>query len=417
MLRSPAAFSNSALDSSSNSLSVILMGMAVKIAICAVASVFLLCSAPVFSQQLETHSRQAQEYLRSNRPDLAIGEFKAILALDPNNMNARSGLGTLLYFQGDYANAVVELRAVVKSQPSLWKMITLLGMCERRVGHVAAARANLEKAFPQLTEEKLRVQAGMELIEIYYASRDLDKAADVVSVMRRLKPEDAAILFTAHRIYSEQADEARLGIAMLAPKSAWMHQLMAQEMLAQGNNDGAITHYREALKIDDRLPGLHFELAEVLSSSASAADREQAEKEYQLALAQNPLDEKAECSLGRLAFGRADLKGAYARYSRALELQPDDAEANLGLGKILLSQNQPQKAQPLMEKAVRLDPSDAAAHYRLGSLYRQMGRLDDARREIDEFQRLKGMKERLRDVYKEMRVQSKPEPVEPDIPH
>jgi tetratricopeptide (TPR) repeat protein len=392
------------------------MGMAVKIAICAAAvSVFLLCSQPVFSQQMETHSRQAQEYLRTNRPDLAIGEFKAILALDPNNINARSALGTLLYFQGDYTNAVVELRAVVKSQPSLWKMVTLLGMCERRVGHLAAARADLEKAFPQLTEEKLRVEAGMELIEIYYASRDLDKAADVVSVLRRLKPEDAAILFTAHRIYSEQADEARLGIVMLAPKSAWMHQLMAQEMLAQGNNEGAIMHYREALKIDDRLPGLHFELAEVLSSSASSADREQAEKEYQAALAQNPLDEKAECSLGRIAFGRADLKGAYARYSRALELQPDDAEANLGLGKILLSQNQPQKAQPLMEKAVRLDPSDAAAHYRLGSLYRQMGRADDARREIDEFQRLKEMKERLRDVYKEMRVQSKPERAEPDI--
>ncbi|HEY1948658.1 MAG TPA: tetratricopeptide repeat protein [Bryobacteraceae bacterium] len=390
--------------------------MAVKIAICAAASVFLLCSAPVFSQQLETHSRQAQEYLRTNRPDLAIGEFKAILALDPNNMNARSALGTLLYFQGDYTNAVVELRAVVKSQPSLWKMVTLLGMCERRVGRVAAARADLEKAFPQLTDEKLRVQAGMELIEIYYASRDLDKAADVVSALRRLKPEDAAILFTAHRIYSEQADEARLSIAMLAPKSAWMHQLMAQEMVAQGNNEGAITHYREALKIDDRLPGLHFELAEVLSGSASPAEREQAEKEYQAALAQNPLDEKAECSLGRIAFGRADLKGAYAHYSRALELQPDDAEANLGLGKILLSQNQPQKAQPLIEKAVRLDPSDAVAHYRLGSLYRQMGRADDARREIDEFQRLKEMKERLRDVYKEMRLQSKPEPVETDIP-
>jgi len=399
------------------------MGMAVKIVAYALASVILLRGLPALSQsastsqQLQTHARQAQEFLRTNQPDLAITEYKAILKLDPNNLDARSGLGTLLYFRGDYAKAVVELRAVVKSQPALWKMVTLLGMCERRVGHVADARADLEKAFPQLTEEKLRVQTGMELVEIYYASRDLDKAADIVSILRRLKPEDAAILFTAHRIYSEQADEAKLGIAMLAPKSAWMHQLLAQEMLAQGNNEAAIAHYREALKVDDRLPGLHFELGELLRSSSVPAEKEQAEQEYLAALSQSPLDEKSECRLGKIALARSDLKSAYAHYSRALELQPDDPEANLGVGKILLSMNQPQKAQPLMEKAVRLDPSDAVAHYRLGSLYRQMGRPDDARREIAEFQRLKEMKERLKDLYKELRLQSKAESLDADLPH
>ncbi|HTF68152.1 MAG TPA: tetratricopeptide repeat protein, partial [Edaphobacter sp.] len=138
------------------------MGMAVKIVAYALASVILLRGLPALSQsastsqQLQTHARQAQEFLRTNQPDLAITEYKAILKLDPNNLDARSGLGTLLYFRGDYAKAVVELRAVVKSQPALWKMVTLLGMCERRVGHVADARADLEKAFPQLTEEKLR---------------------------------------------------------------------------------------------------------------------------------------------------------------------------------------------------------------------------------------------------------------------
>ena len=395
--------------------------MAVKVLAYAIASV-LVCGLPAFAQsassarQLQTHSRQAQDYLKTNRPDLAIGEFRAILALDPNNSNARSGLGTLLYFQGDYANAAVELRAVVKTQPAMWRMVTLLGMCERRLGNTAAARNDLEKAFPKLTEDKLRVETGLELIEIYYASRDLDKAAEVVSILRRIKPEDPAILFTAHRIYSEQADEARLGVAMLAPNSAWMHQLMAQEMLAQGNSEGAISHYREALKLDNRLPGLHFELAEVLGTSASPSDKEAAEREYEAAVVQSPLDEKSECGLGRIALARNDVKAAQAHYTRALKLQPDDPDANLGLGKVMLSLNEPQKALPLLEKSIRLEPDDATAHYRLGSLYRQLGRVDESKREIEEFQRLKEMKERLRDLYKEMRLQTKPLPTEPDIP-
>ena len=396
--------------------------MAVKALVCAVV-VLVVCGYPCFaqpassSQQIQLHSQQAQEFLRVNRPDLAIGEFRAVLALDPANVPAQGNLGTLLYFRGEYEEAAQDLRAVLKQQPSLWRTEMLLGMCEKRLGNPAAARAHLEEAFPKLQEEKLRVQDGMELIEIYYATRELDKAADIAGILRKLKPDDAAILYTAHRIYSEQADEAALGVAMLAPKSAWMHQLIAEEMIRQGNNDAAMTHYREALKLDDRAPGLHFELGEVLSSASSAAhDKEQAVKEYEAALSQNPSDEKSECRLGRIALGRSDLNGALTYYSRALKLQPDDPEANLGLGKVLLSLNQPKKALPLLEKAVQLDPSDSVAHYHLGTLYRQMGRTDDGRRELAEFQRLKQMKEQLRDVFKAMRLQTKADQVDAGVP-
>jgi tetratricopeptide (TPR) repeat protein len=382
---------------------------------------FLGC-APSFSQatasagSIQSHLRQAQEFLRTGRPDLAVGEFRAVLKLDPGNLTARNNLGTLLYFQGEYEKAAVELRAALKADPNLWKTQTLLGMSEKRNGHLTSARANLEKAFPHLQEEKLRFQAGMELIEIYYSSRDLEAAAEVVRTLRRLRPEDPAILFTAHRIYSEQADEAMLGVSMLAPNSAWMHQLMAHELVRQGDTRGAIAQFREALKIDPNVPGLHFELAEVLSASTSTPDQREAETEYRAALAQNPLDEKSECRLGRIALKDSALKDAFTHYSRALELQPDDPEANLGLGRVLVAMDQPQKAQPMLEKAVLLDPSDAVAHFRLGTLYRQIGRPEDSRKELAEYQRLKQMKEKLAAIYKEMRLQGRAGEPATDIP-
>jgi cytochrome c-type biogenesis protein CcmH/NrfG len=195
-----------------------------------------------------------------------------------------------------------------------------------------------------------------------------------------------------------------------------MHQLMAHEMVRQGDTKGAITHLREALEIDPNVPGVHFELAEVLSVSTSVPDQHEAEKEYQAALAHNPLDEKSECRLGRMALKESVLKDAFAHYSRALELQPDDPEANLGLGRVLVAMDQPKKAQLLLEKAVRLDPSDAVAHFRLGTLYRQMGRPEDSRKELAEYQRLKQMKEKLAGLYKEMRLQSKAGESATDIP-
>lgn len=354
-----------------------------------------------------SHLHQAQEFLRTGRPDLAIGEFRAVLRIDPANVVARGNLGTLLYFKGDYQDAAVELRAALKGHADLWKTQILLGMCEKRTGDLARARVDLETAFPHLEDEKLRVEAGLELIEIYYSSRDLEQAAVTVGILRRLRPEDPAILFAAHRIYSEQADEAMLGVSMLAPNSAWMHQLMAHEMVRQSDSKGAIAHLREALQLNPNVPGLHFELAEVLASSTAVQDQGEARKEYEAAIAQNPQDEKSECRLGEMALKDSDVKGAFTHYSRALELQPGDPEANLGLGRVLIAMDQPKKAQSLLENAVRLDPSDAVAHFRLGTLYRQTGRPEEGRKELAEYQRLKQMKEQLGKLYKEMRLQNK----------
>ena len=58
-------------------------------------------SSPSRQQQIESHNRQAAEYLKENRPDLAVQEFKAIVAIDPNNVDARGNLGAVLFFQGD----------------------------------------------------------------------------------------------------------------------------------------------------------------------------------------------------------------------------------------------------------------------------------------------------------------------------
>ena len=121
-------------------------------------------------------------------------------------------------------------------------------------------------------------------------------------------------------------------MSMLAPKSARMHQVMAQEMARQGNIDGAIAHYREAVKLDPQLPGLRFELAEALNLSSSPADQDQVEKEYQRRAVRQPLRREGRVPARRDRSPRRRFARALAHYKRALELQPNDAEANLGMG-------------------------------------------------------------------------------------
>jgi len=361
-------------------------------------------SAPGHQQQVEEHSRKAQEYLRENKPDLAVPEFKAIVALEPNNVDARANLGVLLSFQGAYAEAIPQLRAALKLQPALWKIQALLGMAEKRTGDIKGALDDLENAFPKLKEQKIRIETGMELIDTYATAGDLDKAAATVSVLRELDPTSVEFIYTAYRIYSDLVDESRLSLIVVAPNSARTHQMMAHELARQGKADEAIANYREALKIDPKLPGLHFELAEMLNNSTIPNGRQEAESEYRAALAVNPLDEKSECRLGDLAALKGDPKAANEHYERALKLLPNDAEANIGLAKALMSMNQSEKALPLLEHAVKLDPTSAVAHFRLSTVYRQSGRTAEAKRELEEYQKYKDMKEKLRELYKKMRL-------------
>jgi Flp pilus assembly protein TadD len=358
--------------------------------------------------QILEHTRKAQEYLREKKPDLAIPELRSIVALNPGDLNARTDLGVLLFFQGDYSGAIPQLQEAVNSKPDLWKIRALLGMSEKRIGNPKDAVINLENAFPQIDEKEIRIQAGFELIEADAALGQLDKAASVAGTLRELAPEDPQVLSTAYQIYSQLLNETLLSMAVVAPESAEMHRMIAQQMDRLGNDDGALQQYRQALKMKPNLPGLHFEYAQVLNRSYSPTVQAEAESEYNAAVAANKFDEKAECGLGDIAAKRHDLKAAAAHYSRALQLKPNDASAMTDMARVLISTDDKSNALPLLESAIKVDPTNFVAHYMLFNLYRQMGRIPDAKHELGEFQHYKDLSEKLQNIFPQMRAQTGP---------
>jgi len=363
-----------------------------------------LCqSASDTPQQVEVHLREAHRLLSQNRPDAAIPEFRAVVALDPSNTDAHGNLGVLLFFRGSYTEAIPELRDALRLKPDLWKIQALLGMGERRTGDNAAARTDLEAAFPNLQEQKVRIESGLELIEIYTASEDLEKASAVVNTLRALDPDNQEVLYAGYRIYSDMAREAILSLSLEAPTSALMYQAAAHEAARRGDTAGAIFDYRQALKINPKLPGLHFELAEMLNSLPStSAGHAEAQSEYENALAQNPFDVKADLKLAQISTHNNDEKKAFDLYTRAVLLQPDDSEADFGLARILLTMNQPEKAEKLLEHAEQLDPTSAAIHFRLSTVYHRLGRNADADREAEQYQKYKLLKDRLQNAWKDL---------------
>jgi tetratricopeptide (TPR) repeat protein len=362
--------------------------------------------------QIAQHERLAQQYLSERKPELAIPELEKVVALDPGNVDARANLGVLLFFHGDYKAAIPHLQAALQAQPNLSKVQALLGFAQEHTADLEDARTNLETSFPQIQDAKLKIEVGLDLVGLYNASSDLDDAAAIIAQLRKAYPDNPEVLYAAYRTYADLSGESMLALSLAAPDSAQMHQLLAHEETRDGNTNAAIAEYRRAIAIDPHLPGVHFELAELLSTSQDASVKKEAEQEYRAALAANPHDEKAICRLGDIAAQKGDVQQEYAEYSQAVALEPADANAKLGLAKALLEMNQDDKALALLEASAQLEPTNATVHYRLATLYRKQGRAEDARREVELYKKYKDMKDKLRALYKGLLIQ--PEEIRPD---
>jgi len=253
-------------------------------------------------REIQAHAQKAQEALKSGNPSAADHEFRAILALDPHNTDAHGDLGVIRFFQADWAGAAEQFRQILKVQPTLWKAQALLGICEKHLGRSSEAERLLEQSVPHLDDGALRTQAGLELVEIPYRAGNLDKAVEIIGTLERANPANVDVLYTAYRIYADLANRARDALALVAPDSARMHEMMAQHLVNEGDLSGAIAQYRKALAMDPKLRGIHYELGEaILKDSTSDTALQQAEKEFRAALAENPGDAGAECRLGRCA--------------------------------------------------------------------------------------------------------------------
>ncbi|HEV2578955.1 MAG TPA: tetratricopeptide repeat protein [Acidobacteriaceae bacterium] len=363
-------------------------------------------STSTASEQTRVHQQKADAYLRDKRPDLAIPEFSAVLEADPQNLDAQANLGVLLFFAGKPDEAEPHLRAALTIDPTLAKLRMLLGTSEHRQGHLEDARHDLVAALPQITDPKVRQQAGLEIIEIDTALNDLPAAADVAAQMKKDFPQDPEVLFAAWSVYSDLADEAVLDLSIAAPHSAQMHQAMAHVLIRERDNKAAVENLREALKINPALPGAHYELAELLRLSTVPADKAEAAEQYKLAIQYQPNDAASLTRLGDIAGETEDHTTAIARYKQALAAQPNYTDAEVGLAYELSETGHSDEAVPLLQQAINNDPMSMLAHFRLSVVYRRLHRPDDAKRELAQYQSLKTMKDNLRNVYDTMRLDS-----------
>lgn len=354
------------------------------------------------NDQVQVHLRLAQKYLAANAPELAVKEFNAILAINPNDTTALANLGAIAFLQGDCRSAVTNFRGALKIEPSLNKAKALLAICEWRLGN-PSAQSLLQASFAQTLDKKIRTQVGIELASSYYAQGDLEHTSNTLSALLQIDPENVDVLYMAQRIYLEMAGDTLNKLAIIAPDSARMQQVIAERLINSGDVAGALEHYRAALAIDPKLPGVHFEIGECFMQMSILEDSlADAEKEFSEAIQADGDSATIEDKLGMIASLRSQFDKAYGHYERAYTFNPYNTDAQLGIASVFIEMQRPKDAIPYLRKVVTSDPTNANAHYRLAMACKRIGLSDEANQQMILFRQSTALHSQIESIYQQM---------------
>ena len=211
---------------------------------------------------------KAQQDLRDRRPDLAIPEFEAVLAIDPHNLDAQANAGVLLYFGNDFAKAVPHLQAALALKPDLWKLQALLGLAEMHLNNTADARTNLAVRAPaphrREAPGRSRRSPHRELLADWRSGQTPPAQSQSCWSLSPPTPNSSCCP-TVSTLTSPIS--SMLTMALTAPDSAEMHSIMARELQRHGDEAAAIANYRDAIQLNPKLPGVHYEFGILLYNS------------------------------------------------------------------------------------------------------------------------------------------------------
>ena len=351
------------------------------------------------------HARiqDAQEDLAGHRFEEAAKKFEEILDLDDGMAGAHANLGVARYLLGRYDQAASAFRRALDLDPSMTNAELYLGLSQARAGKLEEALPSLSRGFWNATSDPWRLQAGILLAEIYAAANQVDELLSVVRELQRSFPKDPDVLYMAYRLHSDMGAMAISSLVREAPGSARLHQVTAELLASEGDYPRAARQYREALKVNPRLPGAHRGLAlSIMNSNPDDEAIREAEQALERELALNPRDAESVYQLGEISWRRGDEQRALKSYSEAVELQPGFVAGLVALGKALIANGEHERAAQHLEGAVRADPENEVARYRLAQAYRQLGRLDEASKELDEFRRIRSTAEALGAIYRQV---------------
>ena len=149
---------------------------------------------------------------------------------------------------------------------------------------------------------------------------------------------------------------------------------------ANGLDALGLDSYRKAVSIGPDQPKGWYRIGR---TKMSLGDRNGALEALRRAVELEPDHAPLRWRLGFWQLDQGHLGQAQASFEQAIALNPEDPAGWWGLARVLLQTRRPEEAAGMLEVLAEKSPQDVYTHLLLGTAYRQLGRWEEARVELE----------------------------------
>jgi superkiller protein 3 len=286
-------------------------------------------------------------------------------------------LGQAYVENGDFEKAIPPLEQALQLSPDMVPAHQLLG-------YALLAQGFAEQAVPHLAKADDVAALGIAQLE----AGQLSEAVEHLQTALAKRPNDPDLLYYFGRASGLLSKRSIDTLVEAYPDSARTHQAMAENYYVLRQMPQAEKEFLEAIRLRPDLPKVHFELGLVY---AGASNWPKAEEAFRAETKLQPGNAEAAYSLGNALLQQGKVQEARAELKQSDRLQPKMPETLYQLGKAAALDGDSVAAEKAWKKVIELEKQSslaAQAHFALAGLYRKQGKVEEADRETDEFNKL-----------------------------
>jgi Flp pilus assembly protein TadD len=315
-------------------------------------AILLLALAPLVLTAQDSNSeqlfRQAIDAQQHGNYTEAISDYRKLLELRPNDVQAKVNLGAALSHEGKYDDAIAMYRS----------------------------------ALPSLKNKNMVL---MNLALAYYKKGDFEHAREQFAVLHDAQPEDVrpAILLGDSNLHLGKPDAALSVLEPLEGKfsqNADFEYVLGSAMIATGRRRDGVARVEKVAHSGPSPDAYLLAGATLLDLN----EYDQAKKDLEEGLRLSPGMPGIYTLVGIARDKTGDVTNAEAAFREALKKNSDDFQANLYLGAILYKQRDVDEAKPYLERALQLKPKDSMARYEAAMLKSTSGDYATAAQELEQ---------------------------------
>ena len=329
----------------------------------------------------ETLYKKAETAYAQGDKQTAITLYRKILQLKPDFVPVLTNLGVALAHEGDYRGAIDEYRKALQHDPGNPTVSLNLAIAWYKLADFGKAATELEHF------RKLNPGNSQSLYLLADCYLRLGRNRDVVFLLDPVyaaHPEDLVVDYALGTalIRDGQTQKGSMVIdhVLRGGGSVVANLLLGQAQFAAGDFRTAASTIRKALDVDPSLPDAWSLYGQVLLESGDLSGAKQA---FARAIRADPNDFDSNLHLGAALRHEGNNTEAAPYLNRALQLRPASPEALFQVGALEMATGHLGEARETFERLERQWPDFQEVHVQLATLYAQMNRKEDSRRERD----------------------------------